>query len=106
MPALRLVGSIVVLTIAGIMCAAAPRAFAQDANAVPAVNLASDPANNGPDDDAGESATDLAKKLQNPVGDLYSFPFQSNTNFNYGPNKGTQENLNIQPVIPIHLNQD
>ncbi|HTQ71966.1 MAG TPA: hypothetical protein VMH92_10795 [Acidocella sp.] len=50
-----------------------------------------------------ESTTDLAKKLQNPIGDLYSFPFQSNTNFNYGPNKGTQENLNIQPVIPIHV---
>ena len=27
----------------------------------------------------------LAKKLQNPIGDLYSFPFQNNTNFNYGP---------------------
>jgi hypothetical protein len=53
-----------------------------------------------------ESASDLAKKLQNPIGDLYSFPFQSNTNFNYGPNKGTQENLNIQPVIPIHVNDD
>jgi hypothetical protein len=55
---------------------------------------------------AGESATDLAKKLQNPIGDLISVPFQSNTNFNVGPNKGTQEILNIQPVIPIHLNDD
>jgi hypothetical protein len=51
-------------------------------------------------DDATEA---LAKKLQNPVGNLYSIPFQSNTNFDYGPNKGTQENLNIQPVIPIHI---
>ncbi len=55
---------------------------------------------------ASENATDLAKKLQNPIGDLYSFPFQSNTNFNYGPNKGTQENLNIQPVIPIQISPD
>ena len=53
-----------------------------------------------------ESSTDLAKKLQNPIGDLYSFPFQSNTNFNYGPHKGTQGILNVQPVIPIHINED
>ncbi len=51
-------------------------------------------------------ATALAKKLQNPIGDLYSFPFQNSTNFKYGPNKGTQNILNIQPVIPIHINED
>jgi hypothetical protein len=57
--------------------------------------------------DAGYGdATELAKKLQNPIGDLYSFPFQNNTNFNYGPNKGTQDILNVQPVIPIHVNDD
>ena len=28
------------------------------------------------DDRAGQSNTDLAKKIQNPIGDLYSFPFQ------------------------------
>ena len=56
--------------------------------------------------EAQQSATDLAKKLQNPIGDLYSFPFQGNTNFSYGPNKGTQDILNIQPVIPIHVNAD
>jgi hypothetical protein len=55
---------------------------------------------------AGESATDLAKKLQNPISDLINVPLQSNTNFNVGPNKGTQDILNIQPVIPIHLNED
>jgi hypothetical protein len=59
-----------------------------------------------PGDDAGQSASDLAKKLQNPIGDLYSFPFQGNTNFGVGPNHGTQEILNIQPVIPIHINND
>ena len=56
------------------------------------------------DDRAGQSNTDLAKKLQNPIGDLYRFPFQNNTNFDYGPHGGTQDILNIQPVIPIHLN--
>lgn len=52
------------------------------------------------------SATDLAKKLQNPIGDLYSFPFQYNANLGVGPNNGTQGILNIQPVVPIHLNED
>src|SRR5271165_2782388 len=58
------------------------------------------------DDTAGQSNTDLAKKIQNPIGDLYSFPFQSNTNFGFGPHGGTQEILNIQPVIPIHITPD
>jgi hypothetical protein len=33
-------------------------------------------------------------------------PFQNNTNLNYGPEKGTQNVLNIQPVIPISVNDD
>jgi hypothetical protein len=53
-----------------------------------------------------DSETNLAKKIQNPIGDLYSVPFQSNTNFGYGPHKGTREILSIQPVMPIHVNQD
>jgi hypothetical protein len=60
-----------------------------------------------PPEAGGEGdASALAKKLQNPIGDLYSFPFQNNTNFNTGPNKGTQDILNVQPVIPIHINED
>src|SRR5271170_6743557 len=59
-----------------------------------------------PDAGSDNDATALAKKLQNPIGDLYSIPFQNNTNFNTGPNKGTQDILNIQPVIPIHVNDD
>jgi hypothetical protein len=53
-----------------------------------------------------QDATELAKKLQNPIGDFYSFRFQGNTNFNTGTKGGTQENLNVQPVIPIHINDD
>ncbi|HUM18428.1 MAG TPA: hypothetical protein VL086_22235 [Candidatus Nitrosotalea sp.] len=34
--------------------------------------------------DAEESATELAKKTQNPVADLISVPFQNNFNFNTG----------------------
>jgi hypothetical protein len=52
------------------------------------------------------SAEELAKLAQNPVGNLISVPFQNNTNFNYGPLSGTQNILNIQPVIPIEVNKD
>jgi hypothetical protein len=52
------------------------------------------------------SATELAKLAQNPVGNLISLPFQNNTNFNTGPLNGTQNILNIQPVIPIDVNKD
>jgi len=49
---------------------------------------------------------DLAKKSQNPIADLVSLPFQSNTNFNSGPFNRAQEVLNIQPVVPLHINAD
>jgi hypothetical protein len=52
------------------------------------------------------SAEALAKIAQNPVGNLISVPFQNNTNFSVGPQKGTQDVLNIQPVIPISVNSD
>jgi hypothetical protein len=52
------------------------------------------------------SATELAKAAQNPIGNLISLPFQNNTNVNYGPEKGTQNVLNIQPVIPISVNSE
>ncbi|MDZ7622405.1 MAG: neuromedin U [Candidatus Competibacteraceae bacterium] len=52
------------------------------------------------------SAEELAKLAQNPVGNLISVPFQNNTNLNFGPEKGTQNVLNIQPVIPVSVNDD
>jgi len=52
------------------------------------------------------SAEELAKLAQNPVGNLISLPFQNNTNLNFGPDKGTQNILNIQPVIPISISHD
>src|SRR4029077_8433671 len=52
------------------------------------------------------TAEELAKLAQNPVGNLISVPFQNNTNLNFGPEKGTQNILNIQPVIPISINKD
>jgi len=55
---------------------------------------------------AALSAEELAKLAQNPVGNLVSVPFQNNTNFGVGPLDGTQNVLNIQPVIPFELNRD
>jgi len=55
---------------------------------------------------AALSAEELAKLAQNPVGNLVSVPFQNNTNFNVGPRDGTQNILNIQPVIPFELDKD
>ena len=55
---------------------------------------------------AAEPDENLAKQSQNPIADLVSVPFQSNTNFNTGPFNRTQEILNIQPVVPMHLNED
>jgi hypothetical protein len=48
----------------------------------------------------------LARQTQNPVADLISLPFQNNTNFKFGPLDKTQNVLNIQPVIPFHLNDN
>jgi len=53
-----------------------------------------------------QSATDLAKKTQNPIADLISLPFQYNTFFETGPEAKTQNTFLIQPVIPFNLNDD
>lgn len=55
---------------------------------------------------AAMTAEELAKAVQNPIANLISVPFQNNTNFNVGPRNGTQNVLNIQPVIPVTLNAD
>ena len=52
------------------------------------------------------SAEELAKLAQNPVGNLISVPFQNNSNLNSGPDKRTQNILNIQPVIPISVSDE
>src|SRR3954465_13273088 len=86
--------------LAAVAIPSAGRAQAARSPGEPAVRL--QPADASASSDANEDATQLAKKLQNPIGDLYSFPFQGNTNFSYGPNKGPQEILNAQPVTPPH----
>ena len=54
----------------------------------------------------GASTGDLAKAAQNPIADMISVPFQSNFNFRAGPHDQLQYVLNIQPVIPITLNEE
>jgi hypothetical protein len=58
-------------------------------------------------DAAPEAAqAELAKKLQNPVASLISVPFQMNYDFGIGPDgdEGGRFVMNVQPVIPISLN--
>jgi hypothetical protein len=51
--------------------------------------------------------TDLAKKLANPISSLISVPFQLNYDSNIGPeDDGERLVFNIQPVVPISLNDD
>ena len=54
--------------------------------------------------EVGGDETSLARAAQNPIADLISLPFQNNFNFNQGPRERTQWIMNIQPVIPIKLN--
>ncbi len=54
-----------------------------------------------------DEAAELAKKLNNPISNLISVPFQSNWDFKMGPtNEGYKYTLNIQPVIPISIGKD
>jgi hypothetical protein len=55
---------------------------------------------------AEPEASELQKKLSNPISDLVSVPFQFNWSQNVGPNDQTQFLLNVQPVMPFALNKD
>lgn len=54
----------------------------------------------------GASAQELADKLSNPVSNLISLPIQNNLDYGIGPHNGSKYTINIQPVIPIRINQD
>ncbi len=58
------------------------------------------------DGDGDVDADDLARAAQNPIANMISLPFQNNYNIDVGALNNNQNVLNIQPVIPISLNDD
>ena len=50
-----------------------------------------------------DNAEELAKKLNNPISDLVSVPFQFNWEFGNGPDEDTYQITNLQPVVPFGI---
>jgi hypothetical protein len=53
----------------------------------------------------------LAEAAQNPVADMISLPIQNNMGLAYGPHsygdgRRVQNIMNVQPVVPVHLNEN
>ena len=89
----------------GGMLAAVVCSLSGSLSAAPA---STNPAGMATEDVAGtDQEAELAKQLQNPVASLISIPFQSNFEFNLGPNdNGFRYTLNFQPVIPVSLSKE
>ena len=53
-----------------------------------------------------DTDVDLAKKSQNPLGDLISLPFENNFDVGFGPKDALIYTLNLKPVYPVDLGED
>ena len=51
----------------------------------------------------GQDDSELAKQTQNPLASLISVPLQNNIDFYVGPEEGTRNLLNIQPIFPFSV---
>ena len=54
---------------------------------------------------ADTATDDIAKVAQNPIASVISVPLQNNTNLSVGPEAGALNVLNVQPVVPLSLNE-
>lgn len=52
-----------------------------------------------------EEVKDAAKEAQNPLANMISVPFQSNTDFGIGEFDKTGSVVNIQPILPVSLGE-
>lgn len=52
-----------------------------------------------------DSMAEIAKNLANPVANMISVPFQNNWDYHVGTGDATLYTLNVQPVIPIGLDE-
>ena len=65
------------------------------------------PTNTSPSHERGKAnEDDIAKESENPIGNLTVLPLLNYTNFGFGPHNGTQNILEFEPVVPIHLTPD
>jgi len=58
------------------------------------------------EDDHTAEAADVSRQLANPIANMVSLPFQFNWFGHIAPFDSTAFVLNVQPVIPITLNED
>lgn len=73
---------------------------------IKAQEASSDEAKPGEADGSADSEHGLATKLQNPVADLISVPFQFNWDTGIGPDEDRDKiTINVQPVIPFHISE-
>jgi hypothetical protein len=98
---------LIACTVAFLLLIAPTRLFAQQSSSSTQNDQQTASSGQDQDDQKPANTTDaLQKATQNPVANLISVPLQNNTNFGIGPFDRNQNVLNIQPVIPIHLNKD